>query len=160
MKWRIMLIPESVPHPPRTAQFFISDSGSSNIKTITNDWGSYSYYVWAWSLAKFVGTKIAFVAGAKRGGIGGGKKRTTPLPFPLSPYPLPLSTPATQARTKRKMSPKELPGYLVPHLLIAYTRQLEILQPSNITYSLHKIFSDCLVICCAWLSKDPKRLGD
>ena len=32
------------------------------------------------------------------------------------------------------MSPKELPHYLVPHLLIAYTRQLEILQPSNITH--------------------------
>ena len=32
------------------------------------------------------------------------------------------------------MSPKELPDYLVPHLLIAYTRQLEILQPSNITH--------------------------
>ena len=79
MIWRIMLIPESVPHPPRKAQFFISYSGSSNIKTITNDWGSHSYYVWAWSLAKFVATK-------------------------------------------RKMSPKELPEYLVPHLLIAYIR--------------------------------------
>ena len=44
MIWRIMLIPESVPPPPLTAQFFISYSGSSNIKTITNDWGSYSYY--------------------------------------------------------------------------------------------------------------------
>ena len=84
MIWRIMLIPESVPHPPQPAQFFISYSGSSNIKTITKDWGSYSYYVWARSLAKFVGTL-------------------------------------------RKMSLKELPGYLVPHLLIAYTRQLEIL---------------------------------
>ena len=32
------------------------------------------------------------------------------------------------------MSPKELPAYLVPHLLIAYTRQLEILQASNFTH--------------------------
>ena len=37
------------------------------------------------------------VAGAKRGGGGGLEKRDT-LPFSLPPYPLPPSTPATQAR--------------------------------------------------------------
>ena len=37
---------------------------------------------------------LACVAGAKRGGRGGGRKaRKTPLPFSLFPYPLPLSTP-------------------------------------------------------------------
>ena len=51
---------------------------------------------------------VACVAGVKRGGGGGGgiekrKRERSPLspqspsPFSLSPYPLPLSTPATQA---------------------------------------------------------------
>ena len=53
----------------------------------------------------------ACVAGAKRGGGGGGggeKLSPTPFeacyapPFPLSPYPLPLSTPATYAGYKLK----------------------------------------------------------
>ena len=37
---------------------------------------------------------LACVAGAKRGGRGGGRKA---LPFSLFPYPLPLSTSATLA---------------------------------------------------------------
>ena len=41
---------------------------------------------------------LACVAGAKRGGRGGGRKAPSPLPFSLFPYPLPLSTPATQAK--------------------------------------------------------------
>ena len=42
---------------------------------------------------------VACVAGAKRGGRGGGRKAPYPtlLPFFLFPYPLPLSKPATQA---------------------------------------------------------------
>ena len=50
--------------------------------------------------------KIACVAGAKRGGRGGGRKARKrvslpyPLPFSRFPSPLPLSTPATQARGK------------------------------------------------------------
>ena len=52
-------------------------------------------------------TKIACVAGAKRGGGGGrgeGERENPPIPLPFfpsslspTPYPLPLSTPATQA---------------------------------------------------------------
>ena len=43
---------------------------------------------------------VACVAGAKRGGEGGREKPSLPNPplFSLPPYPLPLSTPATQAR--------------------------------------------------------------
>ena len=44
---------------------------------------------------------IACVAGAKRGGRGGGRK--APLPFSLFPYPLPLSTPATPANGLNKL---------------------------------------------------------
>ena len=53
---------------------------------------------------------VAYVAGAKRGGEGEGEQRErgekgseplpslpNPLHFPLLPYPVPLSTPATQA---------------------------------------------------------------
>ena len=39
---------------------------------------------------------VACVAGAKRGRRGGGRKALPSLPYP-PPYPLPLSTPATQA---------------------------------------------------------------
>ena len=48
-------------------------------------------------LVKFV---IACVAGAKRGGGGGREKGNPPPLFPFLPilYPLPLSTPATQAK--------------------------------------------------------------
>ena len=48
------------------------------------------------------------MAGAKRGGGGGGgggrrKVRKIPLPFSLPPYPLPLSTPATQAKKENEV---------------------------------------------------------
>ena len=47
---------------------------------------------------------MACVAGAKRGGGGGRRKvRKIPLPFSLPPYPLPLSTPASQAKKENEV---------------------------------------------------------
>ena len=46
--------------------------------------------------------------------------------FPLATYPMSM-IPAIFVRNKREVRPKELPGCSVPHLLTAYTRQLEIL---------------------------------
>ena len=46
--------------------------------------------------------KLACVVGAKRGGGGG---REGEIPFLLPPYPLPLSTPASQA--KSEVDPRE-----------------------------------------------------
>ena len=47
-----------------------------------------------------VGGGVTCVAGAKREGGGGREKPSLPNPplFSLPPYPLPVSTPATQAR--------------------------------------------------------------
>ena len=59
--------------------------------------------------------RVACVAGAKRGGGGGGRKCESrengrepyplspiPLPFSLNPYPLPLSMPAMQASLRER----------------------------------------------------------
>ena len=45
---------------------------------------------------------------------------------PVATYPLSMTS-AIFVRHKRRMRPKELPGCSVPHLLTAYTWQLEIL---------------------------------
>ena len=68
------------------------------------------------------GISIACVAGAKRGGKGGARKAPLsplpPSPFPffpfsLFPYPLPVSTPATQARISTKSCRKIWSGKLI-----------------------------------------------
>ena len=73
---------------------------------------------------------VAFVAGAKRGGGGGGGGGSrkgkgkgkepslspqSPSPFSLLPYPLPLSTPATQAieNGNRTYRCRSMPGNLL-----------------------------------------------
>ena len=91
-------------------------------------------------------TRLAYVAGAKRGGEGGREKAQRrgkgkgegrvpyplspiPLPFSLSRYPQPLSTPATQAKRLPAFNPLRLlkrwrffsPGTLVTTTATATT---------------------------------------
>ena len=60
----------------------------------------YTTLGWSCAMSRKYCYLLACVTGAKRGGRGGGRK-APPLPFSLFPYPLFLSTPATQAITCR-----------------------------------------------------------